>query len=67
LRCGKATTFSAYAEKPAARAKAAEVVRLNAEGLQRTAIARRLEFGVASVYRVIADAKIVESSREVAT
>ena len=37
--------------KPTARAKAAEVVRLDAEGLQRTEIARRTGIGVASVYR----------------
>ena len=43
--------------KPTARAKAADVIRLNAEGLQRTEIARRLNIGVASVYRVLADAK----------
>ena len=43
--------------KPTARAKAAEVLRLANEGLQRTAIAERLEIGVASVYRVLADAK----------
>ena len=43
--------------KPTARAKAAEVLRLNAEGLQRTEIAERLDIGVASVYRVLADAK----------
>jgi DNA invertase Pin-like site-specific DNA recombinase len=43
--------------KPTARAKAAEVLRLSNEGLQRTEIARRLEIGVASVYRVLADAK----------
>ena len=43
--------------KPTARAKAAEVIRLDAEGLQRTEIARRTGIGVASVYRVLADAK----------
>jgi DNA invertase Pin-like site-specific DNA recombinase len=43
--------------EPTARAKAAEVLRLSEEGLQRTEIARRLEIGVASVYRVLADAK----------
>ena len=43
--------------KPTARAKAAEILKLSAEGLQRTEIARRLEIGVASVYRVLADAK----------
>jgi len=43
--------------KPTARAKAAEVLRLADEGLQRTEIADRLDIGVASVYRVLADAK----------
>jgi DNA invertase Pin-like site-specific DNA recombinase len=43
--------------KPTARAKAPEVIRLDAEGLQRTEIAERLGIGVASVYRVLADAK----------
>jgi len=43
--------------KPTARAKAAEVLRLSGEGMQRTEIARRLEIGVASVYRMLADAK----------
>ena len=43
--------------KPTARAKAAEVVRLDAEGLQRTEIARRTGIGVASVYRVLAETR----------
>jgi DNA invertase Pin-like site-specific DNA recombinase len=43
--------------KPTARAKADDVIRLDAEGLQRTEIARRLDIGVASVYRVLADTK----------
>ena len=43
--------------KPTARAKAAEVVKLAGEGLQRTEIAERLGIGVASVYRVLADAE----------
>jgi DNA invertase Pin-like site-specific DNA recombinase len=43
--------------KATARAKAAEVLRLSDEGLQRTEIARRLEIGVASVYRVLAETK----------
>jgi DNA invertase Pin-like site-specific DNA recombinase len=43
--------------EPTARAKAAEVVRLDADGFQRTEIARRLGIGVASVYWVLADAK----------
>ena len=49
-----------------ARAKAAEVVRLDAEGLQRTEIARRAGIGIASVYRVLADAKRVAGDRKVA-
>lgn len=44
--------------KPTARAKAAEVIRLDAEGWQRTEIAERLGIGVASVYRVLAEAKM---------
>jgi DNA invertase Pin-like site-specific DNA recombinase len=43
--------------KPTARAKAAEVIRLDADGLQRAEIARRVGIGVASVYRVLADAR----------
>ena len=43
--------------KPTARAKAGEVIRLDVEGLQRAAIARRTGIGIASVYRVLADAK----------
>ena len=43
--------------QPTARAKAAEVIKFDAEGLQRTQIARRTGIGVASVYRVLADAK----------
>ena len=52
--------------KPTARAKAAEVVRLDAEGLQRTEIARRTGIGVASVYRVLADAKKAAGNRKAA-
>ena len=52
--------------KPTARAKAAEVVRLHAEGLQRTEIARRTGIGIASVYRVLADAKRVAGDRKAA-
>ena len=37
--------------------KANDVIRFDAEGLQRTEIARRLDIGVASVYRVLAEAK----------
>ena len=43
--------------KPTARAKAAEVVKLAADGVARTDIAGRLGIGVASVYRALADAK----------
>ena len=50
--------------KPTARAKAAEVLRLADEGLQRTEIAERLDIGVASVYRVLADAKKVGGDRQ---
>jgi DNA invertase Pin-like site-specific DNA recombinase len=52
--------------KPTARAKAAEVLRLAGEGLQRTEIAERLEIGVASVYRVLADARKGAGDRKVA-
>jgi DNA invertase Pin-like site-specific DNA recombinase len=43
--------------KPTARAKADQVLRLSEQGLQRTEIASRLGIGVASVYRVLAEAK----------
>ena len=33
------------------------MIRLDAEGLQRTEIAERLGIGIASVYRALADAK----------
>jgi DNA invertase Pin-like site-specific DNA recombinase len=49
-----------------ARAKAAEVLRLADEGVQRTEIAKRLGIGVASVYRVLADAKKDAGDRKVA-
>ena len=39
--------------KPTARAKAADVHRLVADGLTREAIAAQLDIGVASVYRVL--------------
>ena len=52
--------------KTTARAKAAEVLRLDAEGLQRTEIAERLEIGVASVYRVLAGAKKGAGDRKAA-
>ena len=53
------------AGKPTARAKAAEVIKLDAEGLQRTEIARRTGIGVASVYRVLADAKKLDAGRTI--
>ena len=37
---------------PTARAKAAEVIRLDTKGFQRTEIARRTGIGIASVYPV---------------
>ena len=52
--------------KPTAPAKAAEVFRFDAEGLQRTEIARRLYIGVASVYQVLADAEEGASDGQVA-
>jgi DNA invertase Pin-like site-specific DNA recombinase len=52
--------------KPTARAKAAEVIRLDAEGLQRTEIAERLGIGIASVYRALADAKRIADERKAA-
>jgi DNA invertase Pin-like site-specific DNA recombinase len=52
--------------KPTARAKAAEMIKLDTHGLQRTEIARRTGIGVASVYRALADAKRVAHDRKVA-
>ena len=52
--------------QPTARAKTAEVLRLSVEGLQRTEIARRLEIGVASVFRILADARNSSVARKVA-
>jgi DNA invertase Pin-like site-specific DNA recombinase len=52
--------------KPTARAKAAEVLKLADEGLQRTEIAGRLDIGVASVYRALAVAKKGVGGRKVA-
>jgi DNA invertase Pin-like site-specific DNA recombinase len=52
--------------KPTARAKAAEVIRLDAEGLQRAEIARRTGIGVASVYRVLAEVKKLAGDRKAA-
>lgn len=44
--------------KPTARAKSDQILKLAGQGLQRTEIAARLGIGVASVYRVLAEAKI---------
>ncbi len=52
--------------KPTARAKAAEVIRLDAEGLQRTEIAEQLGIGIASVYRALADARRTVGKRQMA-
>jgi len=41
--------------KPTARAKAGRVLALKAEGVGATEIAKRLEIGRASVYRILAD------------
>ena len=51
--------------QPIARAKAAEVIKFDAEGLQRAEIARRTGIGVASLYRVLADAKKPHASRTI--
>jgi hypothetical protein len=47
--------------KPTARAQIAEG--LDTEGLQRTEIARRTGIGIASVYRVLADARKPSAGR----
>lgn len=44
---------------PTAQAKTAEVVRLRAEGVKPTAIAKQLGIGRASVYRIISEQKAV--------
>jgi DNA invertase Pin-like site-specific DNA recombinase len=63
----KAKLYGKYkGRKPTARAKATEVVKFDAEGLQRTEIARRTGIGVASVYRVLADAKKAAGNGKVA-
>jgi transposase len=49
-----------------ARAKVAEVIKLDAEGLQRTEIAKRTAIGVASVYRVLAHTKKAAGNGKVA-
>lgn len=42
---------------PTARAKTADVLRLKNEGMTRESIAETLQIGVASVYRILADAR----------
>jgi DNA invertase Pin-like site-specific DNA recombinase len=42
---------------PTARAKASEIIRLASDGVKREDIAKRLNVGVASVYRVLAEKK----------
>ncbi|MBF0455924.1 MAG: recombinase family protein [Magnetococcales bacterium] len=44
--------------KPTARAKAEEVMQLVGEGVKKAEIARRLDIGVASVYRIIKAANV---------
>ena len=53
----KAKAEGAYkGRQPTARAKAADVLRLAGEGMKREDIAAHLGIGVASVYRILADA-----------
>ena len=49
---------------PTARAKAADIVRLAGEGVKRSEIARRRGVGEASVYRVLAEARVGSPSGE---
>ena len=49
---------------PTARAKAEEVLRLHAEGVGGTEIAKRLGIGRASVYRIIGDGIAAEATSE---
>src|ERR1700735_2245952 len=51
--------------QPTARGNAAGVIKFDAEGLQRAEIARRTGIGVASVYRVLADAKKPDAGRTI--
>jgi DNA invertase Pin-like site-specific DNA recombinase len=51
--------------QPTARARVAEVIRFDAEGLQRAEIARRTGIGIAFVYRVLADAKKLDAGRAI--
>jgi DNA invertase Pin-like site-specific DNA recombinase len=58
---GKAKADGKYkGRKPTARAKAAELIKREAEGLQRTEIPRRTGIGAASVYRVLVEAKRID-------
>jgi len=43
--------------KPTAREKAGEVLQLLGDGVSKAEVARRLDIGVASVYRIIKDGK----------
>lgn len=45
--------------KPTARAKTGEVLKLKEQGLKPGQIAKVVEIGVASVYRILADARVV--------
>jgi len=49
------TDHGGVGSKPTARAKAGRVLALKAEGVGATEIAKRLEIGRASVYRILAD------------
>ncbi|PYF13159.1 DNA invertase Pin-like site-specific DNA recombinase [Rhodobacter viridis] len=49
---------------PTARAKADEVLRLHAEGIGGTEIAKRLGIGRASVYRILGDGTAAETTTE---
>jgi DNA invertase Pin-like site-specific DNA recombinase len=44
--------------KPTARAKSSEIRKLATEGVRRTDIAKRCGIGIASVYRVLAEARL---------
>jgi DNA invertase Pin-like site-specific DNA recombinase len=61
----KAKQDGKYSRQPTARAKAAEVIKFDAEGLQRAEIARRTGIGIASVYRVLAGAKKLDAGRTI--
>ena len=62
----KAKAEGAYkGRQPTARAKASDVLRLAAEGAKREDIAAQLGIGVASVYRILADAAHQDIATEV--